>query len=78
MRRGSVPHVLDRRLTDALQQYRLVRDQLRVERGRRKQRELCDELDRLWKTLTAGERRELVAEFIEHERATNGRRPRAR
>lgn len=68
MRRRRVSHVLDRQLT-ALEKYRCVRDQLRGEQGSLKQRELCDELDRLWWSLDAGERKVLSQEFTEYERA---------
>jgi len=67
MRRRRVPHVLGERLT-AIKKYRCIRDQLRGEQGFRKQRELCDDLDRLWWALAPAERKVLAKEFSEHER----------
>lgn len=49
----------------AIEKYRRVRDQLRTERGRRKQRELCDELDLIWHGLDSKQRKELMRECMQ-------------
>lgn len=53
---------------DALNEYRRIREQLRAERSRRKQMELCASMDRLWRRMTDQDIRKLLAEFMEHER----------
>lgn len=56
------------RIGDAINEYRRIRDDMRVETGKRKQRDNVAALDLLWQQLTAQEKQQIRREFSEWEK----------